>query len=665
MTMRRLIAALAVVFFLALQVSAHADAVISSQCSLDRTVADGNQTFTICPVEGENDALRVKDNFDGARLNATVPGAGTQTKTPIFVHGICKYVDAVSTTDALFIPFKTLNEWQCFLGIPNSSCPDASRLPTGVRTAECCTPRNLSSFVDVTGTGHLADGRTPADVPLPSETCSTGWVFQGLVDPSNTDRLIATPNSDGTFTQTAGFTDSLDYPVKNNLLSIQRDDIGAILPDNATHTLNTPYVAKFHCAGEVDLSTSTSPVTLSTTRIDVTTVTQSQSLISGATTGSGVLGRGTKAAPTTGKIKNVTKFMGFTLVCSGAEWKHNTPICSGVTTNIREEACPDGGEGSISIAQIQQCDGTTTEQEITNTCHTLCPAKDIHIEDRPCPEGDDGKLTVEVTKLCFGRQPVGEGDAPSTAGSCNCTTIEKVTGNTCHPSCPPTTDLGDKEQACPDGTPGHIIINTKRVCVSQGEQCVCHDEETQKENTCRECPPVTDKGNKETLCPDGKAGHIVTNTKSICTVQNNACVCHDEETKVEDTCNACVPELDKVEERECPTGQVGKIVVLKQRLCHQSCECGGAQCLCEDKEKTLINTCVTCPPDTDLGTTTALCPPGQTGTITTSTHRLCTSQNGQCVCRDQQNVTQDCKLTCTPTTNVVTGQCPPGFTGSI
>jgi hypothetical protein len=544
--MRRIILALALTFSV---LCAPAFAQTPSICTLDGTSAN---TIGQCPLADTNNGL-LSQGIGGAKLLTTTTLSGT----PIFAHDICKYVDARGTTADLLVPFNSQAEWQAFL----------NNAPNGVHTAECCRPRPM-----------VRD-----DVPVPTETCSTGWEFIGLVDPSDADKLLATVGPNATFVLSSGITENTNYPITK--LPIERGDVGRLLPSQA----QTAYVGKYHCAGEVDFSTSESPVNTTNT----TTTSSYSNSYAGIidangnrviTTQSSTGSTNTTVGNTTGgKATNVTKLMGFAMQCVNTQWRYTSPSCFGRTTGIETQACPNGQSGLITNAIIQQCDGTITRQEVTNTCQQTCPAREITTETRTCPSGQTGAITVEIAKLCSSTQPV---DATTQVEGCFCTTSETIKTNTCTNDCPPSTDMGDQTQQCPDGQTGRIVINTKKICTSQNGQCVCHDETTVKENTCSsQCPAPT----------------------------------------------------DRTETRSCPNGQTGAITVKITTTCQASCQCGTSQCVCHDSEEVICNTCVNqCVPSTV--TTPGVCPAGYSGTYSTTVQHLCPDN------RDVTTVNNNCSL---------------------
>ncbi|MBY0427703.1 MAG: hypothetical protein K2Q32_00615, partial [Alphaproteobacteria bacterium] len=196
--------------------SAHAD--LSSQCSIDHTVT-GAVEFQQCAVVDSNNAI-INSGFDGVRLDAS----STQSKSPIWAYNTCRYVDNTNAA-ALFIPLKSAQEWLAFIAHP----------PVNVHFAGCCIPRAM-----VVG-----------DVPTPPTSCASNWVLKGIVETANHKKLVATPNStaaDATFTMVAGLREDASYPIVK--LPINRDDIGAVLPDN-TNPAKT-YAALFSCGDKLD-----------------------------------------------------------------------------------------------------------------------------------------------------------------------------------------------------------------------------------------------------------------------------------------------------------------------------------------------------------------------------------------------------------------------------
>ncbi len=472
----------------------------SQTCALDKPLAG----FAQCPF-GDSDNDLLNQGYNSARLDTDITLSGT----PIWVHGACAYVDARGTSGPLFIPFNSATEWEAFL---NAGTP-------GVNIAECCTPRAL----DV------------SDIPDPVAACSSGWNFEGLVDPNDNSRLIAKPNAGGTFTYVHGYGEKAGYPISR--LPIQRDDIGAKQPSGA-HA-GEAYVAKFTCTGMVSPGASHSggPFNFGAGgggNINLTTAEGN------GTEGENRSSYGRSAKSGSSGVHE--HFVGFHMQCVNNDWAHTSPTCFGETRDIIVEACPNGADGKVVKAVIKQCDGTTATEVISNTCGEVCPPKTVTIEDRACPSGQTGKITVEVTKYCFGRKPVGG----QTGGSCDCTTVEKIIGDTCD-TCPPETDLGTYEKSCPPGQTGKIVIRKKKICVLNDDgcgnvTCDCHVEETVESDTCRaHCPPYTDLGTTYEACPAGYHGSIAVHTVRICHEIctdgiHYQCVCHDQVTRT----NNCV-----------------------------------------------------------------------------------------------------------------------------
>src|SRR5262249_39305663 len=163
------------------------------QCAIDKQDVDGGVTFLQCPVDNFNEqnnyltqqSQNGVENFTGARLDPDV----TLSHTPIWVNNICRFVDARGISASLFVPFgngPSSTDWSMFV----------TNAPSGVHLAQCCLPRAMKV----------------SDVPVPSETCSTGWVFQGLADPNDTTKLLATPNPDGSFSLVSGVSENHNYP---------------------------------------------------------------------------------------------------------------------------------------------------------------------------------------------------------------------------------------------------------------------------------------------------------------------------------------------------------------------------------------------------------------------------------------------------------------------
>jgi hypothetical protein len=583
--MRRILATLL------LSMIAFAAPAYAGPCSIDGASYEDDMAFVPCPVGDTNNFL-IESGYNSARLPVNV----TLSQTPIYVHNMCRYVDSRGTTNPLFIPFNTPSEWLSFIG---------ANVP-GVHVAECCVPRNLRI----------------TDVPVPSETCSSGWQFVGLADPSDTSKTIATQLGSG-FAFENGYSENASYPIQK--LPLQRDDVGAQVPNDGLNA----YVGKFYCAGEVDFSTSTSPVTVTNTS---TSSSYSWSQISGSnnevfvlngnsnsTSGRSITGRSAKAVSqnvttetvTSGKASNVTKFMGFTMQCVNHDWKHTSPSCFGKTTGLQISQCPNNSSGRIVTAIIRQCDGTTVSQVTENTCQQACTPKTVTTDERQCPTGKQGKITVEVTKSCFGRKPVS--NQSTSGGSCDCSTSEKIISDTCRDVCVPETDLGIEERQCPEGETGKIKVKKKRICREAEDcgvsQCVCENKEEVIENTCKKiCPPSTDIGTETRQCPPGQAGAITVKKTRECKEENvcgnsghnhsqqsygsshntgTQCKCTDKETITSNTCKDVCEPYEREETFQCPAGQTGSIVKIFRRVC----DCPGGREEVIVKSNTCKETC--------------------------------------------------------------------------
>lgn len=119
-------------------------------CIIDKTKAVDGQTFQSCDAPPENDALLAK-GFMIARVDR-----GTiKSKQPIWVHGMCRYIDNRSPTQDVLVPFGTIEEWKTF----NQFVPGIMNL------AGCCVPRALSI----------------RDIPEPTNPCIGKWKLQQVV----------------------------------------------------------------------------------------------------------------------------------------------------------------------------------------------------------------------------------------------------------------------------------------------------------------------------------------------------------------------------------------------------------------------------------------------------------------------------------------------------
>lgn len=358
---------------------------IATTCAIDASV----QGYDICPLSKANNDL-LNASYSSARLEPTV----VQSRTPIWAHGICQYVDALNATDSIFIPFNTKTEWQAFLA--NAA---------GIKTADCCIPRNM----------------LVRDVPVPTETCAGGgWKFEGLVDESNYSRIIALPATDQQNAEiklVSGLMEDKAYPIES--LPIDRDDISASFPAGSRVTEN--YVGKFSC----------------------------------------VFGRQPVGVHTSA-INAEVRYVKFRLQCRQADWRPVEPTsCQPEQIgNTYTRACGADQEGIVTLRKVRVCpSGDEVEEVVSSTC-TCIPTRKETVS-RNCPDGQTGGITVEVTRTCFGRQPVG---LEAQILTCSCSNTERVVTNTCTSCVPGETERFTEN--CPDGQTGIITKRRVRICPS-------------------------------------------------------------------------------------------------------------------------------------------------------------------------------------------------------
>ncbi len=119
-------------------------------CIVDKNRAVDGQAFQSCDAPPENNALLAK-GFMIARLDR-----GTiKSKQPIWVHGLCRYIDNRSPTQDVLVPFGTEEEWKTFNQL----------VPGIMKTAGCCVPRPVSI----------------RDIPEPPSPCIGKWTLQQVM----------------------------------------------------------------------------------------------------------------------------------------------------------------------------------------------------------------------------------------------------------------------------------------------------------------------------------------------------------------------------------------------------------------------------------------------------------------------------------------------------
>ncbi|NDE90017.1 MAG: hypothetical protein EB059_02600 [Alphaproteobacteria bacterium] len=403
---------LALSFFTVTPTSAHAQ-VAKTQCSLDRSL-DAN--YPQCPLTDTNNAL-LNAGYTGARID---PG-NKESRTPIWVDGICHYVDATDAlTASLFIPFQSKEEWIAF----------AANAP-GVKIANCCEPRPM--IVN--------------DVPKPSASCGAGWVLKGLVDSKTIDsktevKLIARPNlasATSGFTLISGVEDDT-YPIIK--LPISRDDINASLPDIANP--GKSYTAQYSCAGQDDafvaFNMQCRDTSWQSTGVDAAA---QQSF-----------GRQTTVVP---------EIAATTAAQTAADCK--TSVIMTYT-----KACTDGTPGSTSYAKVyNSCTKQVSVVTTSNTCGNINGGTNgginggingcvdsTNTDTSSCPSGQSGTIVTVTRRICDGSNN-GDGQTITTVTSNTCT-VSPPTG-----TCVPSTVLTTKE--CNNGGAGGIItLQRRRIC---------------------------------------------------------------------------------------------------------------------------------------------------------------------------------------------------------
>ena len=183
----------------------------ASICIVDKTVAVDGLSFQSCERGSENDAL-LRRGFVMARLDRNT----IKSKQPLWVHGICRYVDNRSSNRDVLVPFGTREEWQTFLKF----------VPDIMNVAGCCIPRPL----------------TRADIPEPTTPCLGQWQL----------RQIFTADSVG---EGKVPEEKMHYNGNDNLqtmagetaqLPMARDDDNTSLMIDATRE----FAARWACEGE-------------------------------------------------------------------------------------------------------------------------------------------------------------------------------------------------------------------------------------------------------------------------------------------------------------------------------------------------------------------------------------------------------------------------------
>ena len=409
-------------------VSLPANAEVATQCSIDHAIK-GALEFQQCPIsDNDNDILN--SGFDGVRLDA----ANSASKTPIWAFNTCHYVDN-HTADALFIPLKSAQEWEAFIANP----------PANVHFAGCCVPRVM----------HVSD------VPTPPTTCTAGWVLKGLVDSSNHRKLIATPTSattDSGFTLASGVSDDSSYPVLK--LPINRDDIGAVLPDNSKPAKT--YAALYSCGDKLDYYVDFHMQCKDTQWVSDNAPTPA------ATTGTETLTPDAAATDTAATEDTTTTTSNKTT----ADVKTTDANCTISQVRAYSKKCASGS-GHTSFREVfNSCTKTIETQTIMSTCGTsgginggVNGGIDGSIEGcfatsntstAPCPSNQAGSITTRIDHVCDGSN---NGDGSDNVVILSNTCSNTIGGVACVPSDLLTTT------PCPDPTSGGIItLHRVHVC---------------------------------------------------------------------------------------------------------------------------------------------------------------------------------------------------------
>jgi hypothetical protein len=309
-------------------VSLPAKAELATQCSIDHAVSDTIE-FQQCP--SGSDAILA--DFDGVRLDA----ASDKTRTPIWAYDECRYVDNMDAAHALFIPLKSYEEWKAFFDHP----------PATVHLAGCCLPRPMNV----------------GDVPTPP---TSGCQLKGLVDTTHHKKLIATPissSADAVFALASGVSEDSTAPISE--FPVNRDDISAVLPDNANPA--KAYTALYSCGDKLDYY------------IDFRMQCAHAQWSSDSST------KPETSAATYGKQTTDIRS-----VASSSTTTSCTPLNVLTTT-----PCPDPTAGGIiTLKRIRVCDGsnngagTTTETVYANNCQPSgCVDSEILTTSQTCQGG--------------------------------------------------------------------------------------------------------------------------------------------------------------------------------------------------------------------------------------------------------------------------------------
>ncbi len=297
-------------FFLVTPLAAQEGPPINTRiCIIDKTKAVDGQTFQSCDAAPENNALLAK----GVMI-ARIDRGTIKSKQPIWVHGLCRFIDNRSPTQDVLVPFGTEEEWTTFNQL----------VPGIMKVAGCCVPRAV----------------TVRDIPQPTNPCIGKWNLQQVVTANSvTQASTSTAEQVPDEKMRVGGGDTLVAMTGNALeFPMARDD------DNTAFTIDSirEFAARWSC--ENDEGTTT-PVTAPAENED-TPASHSDVL-----------------------------YVSFTLNCIHEQW---TPVllqtfCVPSETN-RAYACeaagyPAGTAGEVIMYEKTLCPkGSTTRSLIKEAC---------------------------------------------------------------------------------------------------------------------------------------------------------------------------------------------------------------------------------------------------------------------------------------------------------
>lgn len=504
------------------------------------------------------------NGFNSARLQPSNILSGT----PININNICRFVDARGVTAALFVPFNTSAEWTAFI---------ANR-PTGTNVAQCCIARDLRV----------------SDVPRPTDTCNAGnWNLQGLVATTSSTTYLGRPanqRQDAPINLVSSQIEDPDYPI--DTLPVDRDDVGSVFPTGAR--VDQTYIARWQCVGRQTVGHSTEGRTTD---------------ITGGTVG-----------VINGEIGDIT-FTTFRMQCRNANWTTIDPNTCVETLTAGTQTCvqndhPNTWTGAVYVLNRKNCpSGNITTTKIFDGCRAPVTCTPSSVDTTvPCPTGYTGNITRTTARVCDGSNG-GLGRDVVTDNSSQCVPVSCIPGQ-----------VGDNfTETCGPSFTGSAIYKYVRSCPTGSVNGVLT--KTLVSNTCV-CPPTTDLGNVNKVCPTGQTGNQVVQQTRICVQAQptgdiiapwGICSCSITETPVSSTCTTdCVPGLfGDTFTAECATGQTGIITKRKSRACPSG--------TVTDVE--ISNTCTTntCVPGLFGDAFTAPCPSGQTGIVTKRKSRACPS----------------------------------------